>query len=85
MQRTKHIDEDVFADVLEKIHLLTTSQRKFIQEMITLREKVSPVSNAKLLRKSYGVWADRKDIGDGSEYVTTMRKGWTTRLERLKH
>ena len=85
MQKTKHMDEDIFADVLKKIRLLTTSQRKFIQEMIVPGEKTVPESKVKLLRKSYGIWAGRKDIKDSSAYVAALRKGWNTRLERGKH
>jgi len=84
MQKAKHMDLDVFADVMGKIQMLTDSQRRYIQEMITLREKKVPVTRIKLLRKSYGVWAGRKDIKDSGEYVDSLRKGWSARIERGK-
>jgi hypothetical protein len=82
MQKAKHVDLDVFADVMGKIKMLTDSQRRYIQEMITLREKKVPVTRIKLLRKSFGVWAGRKDIKDSEEYVDALRKGWSARIER---
>jgi len=86
MQHTKHItDENIFTDVLDKIRLLTVSQRKFLHEMIAQEGKTTPVSSAKLLKKSYGIWADRKDIEDSSAYVAAIRRGWNARLERPKH
>jgi len=84
MQKAKHIDSDVFADVMGKIQMLTNSQRRYIGEMITLREKKAPVIRAKLLRKSFGVWAGRKDIKDSGEYVDSLRKGWSARIESGK-
>lgn len=86
MQQTKRItDHDFFAEVLEKIKLLSASQQKFIQAMIVRHEESAPISKKKLLKKSFGVWSERTDIGDSAEYVSTLRKGWDVRLERLKH
>ena len=84
MQKAKHVDLDVFADVMGKIQMLTDSQRRYIQEMITLREKKVPVTPTKLLRKSFGAWAGRKDIKDSGEYVDSLRKSWSSRIERGK-
>jgi len=84
MGHAKAIEKDVFADVVEKIQSLTESQQRFLQEMLAGREKVSAASKKKLLRKSFGAWADRKDIKGGIEYVDDIRKGWEPRLERIK-
>ena len=84
MQHAKRIEEDIFADVIEKIQFLTTSQQKFLQEMLSRHKKVSTASKKKLLKKSFGVWIGRKDIKDSIEYVDKMRKGWEYRLERMK-
>ena len=78
------MEKDIFADVIEKIQSLTESQQRFLQEMLAGREKVTAVSKKKLLRKSFGVWAARKDIKSSIEYVDDMRKGWESRLERIK-
>lgn len=48
------------------------------------REKVTAVSKKKLFRKSFGVWAGRKEIKSSIEYVADIRKGWESRLERIK-
>lgn len=84
MGHAKAIEKDIFADVIEKIHMLTGSQQRFLQEMLSSREKVSLTSKKKLLKKSFGAWADREDIKGGIEYVDEIRKGWESRLERIK-
>lgn len=76
MGHAKAIEKDIFADVIEKIHMLTASQQRFLQEMLSSREKVSLTSKKKLLKKSFGAWADREDIKGGIEYVDEIRKGW---------
>lgn len=84
MGHAKAIEKDIFADVIEKIHMLTASQQRFLQEMLSSREKVSLTSKTKLLKKSFGAWADREDIKGSIEYVDEIRKGWESRLERIK-
>ncbi len=84
MGHVKAIEKDIFAEVVEKIQMLTASQQRFLQEMLSSREKVSVTSKKKLLKKSFGAWADREDIKDGIEYVDEIRKGWEVRLERIK-
>jgi len=86
MQHTKQItDHDFFADVLAKIKSLSASQQKFIQAMIVRREESAPASKKKLLKKSFGIWAERTDLVDSEEYISTVRKGWGVRLERFRH
>jgi len=34
MQHTRHIQEDIFIDVLEKIRSLTVSQQKFVMDIM---------------------------------------------------
>lgn len=84
MYHTRQMGEDIFADVIEKVRSLTISQQKFLQEMLTRHEKLSTATKKKLLKKSFGVWANRKDIKDSIGYVKEMRKGWEVRLERVK-
>lgn len=84
MQHAKRIEKDILADVIEKIQSLTTSQQKFIQEILSHHKKVSTTSKKNLLKKSFGVWVGRKDIKDSIEYVDKMRKGWEFRFERMK-
>ncbi len=84
MGHTRTRGNGIFADVIEKIQMLTVSQQKFLQEMLAGREKVSTASRKKLLRKSFGIWADRKDIRGSIEYVDNIREGWKPRLERIK-
>ncbi|MBI3755236.1 MAG: hypothetical protein HY265_03635 [Deltaproteobacteria bacterium] len=57
------------------IKLLTASQQKFLHEMLAVHEKVSTTAYKKsLLKKSFGIWADRKDIKTGVEYVNEIRE-----------
>lgn len=84
MRHTKTIENGIFADVIEKIQMLTASQQKFLREMMSDREKVSTISKKKLLKKSFGIWADRKDIKGSIEYVDNIREGWQSRLDRIK-
>jgi hypothetical protein len=80
MQHAKRMEECIFADVVEKVQFLTTSQRKYLQEILSGQKKVSPASRKKLLKKSFGIWADRDDIKNSTEYVNKIRKGWVSRL-----
>lgn len=73
MGHARTMEKDIFVDVIEKIQSLTESQQRFLQEMLAGREKVPAVSKKKLLKKSFGVWADRKDIKDSIEYVDNIR------------
>ncbi len=84
MQNTKQKVEDVFVDVIEKIQSLTASQQKFLQEMLSRHKKVSVIAKRSYLKKSFGIWAGRKDIKDSIEYVNEMRRGWEERLQRIK-
>lgn len=84
MQNTKQREEDIFADVLEKIKTLTASQQKFLQEILLRHEKVAVHPKKSFLKKSFGIWADRKDIKGSIEYIDEIRKGWEVRLQRIK-
>ncbi len=81
----QHIEQkqDIFTDIIQKINSLTLSQQKLIQELLS-REKVINISKKNLLKKSFGIWKDRKDITDTEKYVEQIRTGWGSRLERLK-
>lgn len=84
MGHTRTSGNGIFADVIEKIQMLTVSQQKFLQEMMAGSEKVSTLSKKKFLKKSFGIWADRKDFKGSIEYVDNIREGWKNRLERIK-
>jgi hypothetical protein len=84
MQNTKQRAENILTDIIEKIQLLTASQQRFLQEMLSRHEKISFVTKRSLLRKSFGIWAERKDIKDSIEYVDEMRRGWEERSQRIE-
>jgi len=83
-QHQKQAEHDNFADVIKNIQSLTTSQRKFIQEMLQQGKRAKQISVMRALQKSFGVWANRKDIKDSIGYVDTIRKSWELRVKRLK-
>lgn len=80
MKNTKRLEENIFADVVEKLQSLTVSQRKYLHETLSDKKKLSVASKKKLLKKSYGVWVDRREIKNSIEYVNEIRKGWVSRL-----
>lgn len=81
MEYAKHMRKDNFVEVIEKIQSLTASQQRFLLEMLAGHEKMTAVSKKKILKKSFGIWADRKDIKDSIEYVNDLRGKWKTRLD----
>lgn len=84
MQQIKQTEENVFADIIKKVHFLSASQQRFLQEMLSRPEKNPPSAPKILLKKSFGIWADRKDMKSSIDYVNRIRQGWDTRLERIK-
>jgi len=84
MQNAATLQGEKFIEIIKNIERLSSSQQKFIQDMLSQRTKVHKTSGKKILRKSFGLWADRSDIADSQEYVNTLRKGWQARVERIK-
>lgn len=84
MQYIKRKRVDIFTDVIEKIHSLTISQQRFIQELLSGSERVAAVPKKNLFKRSFGIWFDRKDIKGSVEYVNKARKEWGHRFERIK-
>jgi RNA processing factor Prp31 len=84
-QHQKQSEPDNFAAVIKKIQSLTASQQKFIQEMLQQGKKAKHISTMKALQKSFGVWADRKDMKDSIAYVEAIRKSWASRVKRVNN
>lgn len=84
MQKAEAIQGEIFLDVLKKIEGRTSSQQRFIQEMLSRPKKASTLPKKRILKKSFGLWADREDIKNSTEYVTKLRSEWDSRLERIK-
>lgn len=83
MPQTVRIENDIFADVLNKIRTLSVSQQRFIHEMLAGSGARPAASQKKMLKKSFGIWADRVDIKDSIGYVDELRKNWDKRGERI--
>ena len=84
MRNTETIQGEKFNEVIRKIEGMTSSQQRFIQEMLSQRKKAPMSSRRKILMKSFGLWADRDDIGSSMDYVDHLRKGWESRLKRIE-
>jgi len=81
MQRTEAIEGENFLDVIKKIDGMTSSQQRFIQEMLSHRKKTPALPKREILKKSFGLWADRGDIKSSADYVNQLRGEWQSRLE----
>jgi len=84
MQKAEAIQGEKFLDVLKKIEDLSSSQQRFIQDILSRRKKSPQLSKKRILKKSFGLWADREDIKSSTDYVTQLRSEWESRLERIK-
>jgi hypothetical protein len=84
MQRTETILGEKFLDVIKKIEGMTSSQQRFIQEMLSQRKQTPALPNKRILKKSFGLWSDRRDIKSSADYVNQLRGEWQSRLEEMK-
>ena len=84
MQRTEIIQGEKFLDVIKKIRGMTSSQQRFIQEMLSQRKQAPPLPQKRILKKSFGLWADREDIKSSTDYVNQLRGEWQSRVEGMK-
>jgi hypothetical protein len=84
MQRTEAIHGEKFLDVIKKIEGMTSSQQRFIQEMLSQRKQARAFPQKRILKKSFGLWADRGDIKSSTDYVNQLRGQWQSRLEGIK-
>ena len=85
MQNAATFQGEKFIEIIKGIERLSSSQRKFIQDMLSRRAKVHKTSGKSILRKSFGLWADRNDISNSQDYVNNLRKEWQARVERIKN
>jgi hypothetical protein len=84
MQRTEAIQGENFLDVIKKIEGMTSSQQRFIQEMLSQRKQTPALPKKRILQKSFGLWADREDIKSSTDYVHQLRDEWQSRLKGMK-
>jgi hypothetical protein len=62
MQNATTFQGEKFIEIIKDIERLSSSQQKFIQDMLSRRTKVHKTSGKTILRKSFRLWADRNDI-----------------------
>ncbi|OGO37526.1 MAG: hypothetical protein A2Z03_09010 [Chloroflexi bacterium RBG_16_56_8] len=63
-----------------KITPLAAPKRKATKRR---RAKPTRAELVKLASESFGMWADRDDIGDAVEWVNKIRAGWDERLKEI--
>jgi hypothetical protein len=83
MQKTGTAQEEKFVEVIKGLTRLTSSQQKFIQDFLSQRAKVTKLAKKQILKKSFGLWADRDDIKNSRDFVNQLRMGWETRPKRV--
>lgn len=77
MQRMEpNIQGGNFLDVIKKIESMSSSQQRFIQEMLLQRKQAPAMPKKRILKKSFGLWADREDIKSSCDYVNQLRSEW---------
>jgi len=76
MQRTEATQGEKFLDVIKNIEGMTSSQQRFIQEMLSKRKQAPAFPKKRILKKSFGLWADRGDIKSSMDYVNQLRSEW---------
>lgn len=84
MQRAQTIQGEDLLDVLKTIETMTSSQQRLIQGMLSQRKKDPALPRKRILKKSFGLWANRDDIKSSADYVNHLRSGWELRLEKIK-
>lgn len=84
MQRTDAIQGEKFLAVIKQIEGMTSSQQRFIQEMLSQRKQAPVLPKKRILKKSFGLWADRGDIKSSADCVNQLRGEWQSRLEGMK-
>jgi len=84
MQNAATSQGEKFVEIIRGIEQLSSSQQKFIQDMLSRRTKIQRRTGESVLRKSFGLWAGRSDISDSRQSVKDLRKAWQARVERVK-
>ncbi len=80
MQRAEALKGEKFLDVIKKIESMTSSQQRFIQEMLSQHKQAPALPKKRILKKSFGLWADRGDIKSSADYVNQLRGEWQAPL-----
>ena len=75
MQNSVTLQGDKFIKIVKEIERLTSSQQKFIHNMMSQQRQINKSAGEQILRKSFGLWADRSDLADSQEFVNNLRNG----------
>ncbi len=64
-----------------RVQIIPFAPRK--RKIVARRRKPSRAELEKLARESFGMWADRDDIGDAVEWINQIRAGSEERLKEI--
>jgi hypothetical protein len=82
MRRTQlYLDDDLWNALHARARREKTTISELVRKAIRERYGVDPEARRKAMLGVIGLWKDRDDIGDSTEYVRSLRRG--TRMQRL--
>ena len=82
MRRTQlYLDDDVWKNLKARAQRENTTISELARQALRERFGVDLEERRKAMMGIVGIWKDRDDIGDSTEYIRKMRR--STRLQRL--
>lgn len=83
MKRTQlYLEENMWKLLEIRARQAGTSISELVRQAVREKYWHQPANRAQALKKLIGIWKDRKDIGDSTEYVRKLRKN-SSRLQRF--
>jgi hypothetical protein len=82
VRRTQlYLDEDLWSALHARARRENTTISELVRQAVRERYGVDLEERRKRMMSIVGIWKDRHDIGDATEFVRKLRRG--TRLQRL--
>lgn len=82
MRRTQlYLDDDLWTVLRFQARIEKTTISELVRRAVRERYSVDREKRKKAMEAVIGIWKDRTDIGDSTEYVRKLRRD--TRLERV--
>ena len=83
MKRTQlYLDEDLWLALHVRAKQSGSTVSELVRQAVRKTYAPSSANRKEAMSAIVGLWADRTDIGDSTEYIRKLRRG--TRLDRLK-
>jgi hypothetical protein len=82
VKRTQlYLDDDLWAVLRLEARRLGTTVSELVRQAVRERYSVDREKRKKAMEAVIGIWKDRTDLGDSTEYIRKLRRD--TRLERV--